>query len=160
MYCQPPSQSWGTFSLEKKGLIFLRRSTGRFSCGVTALLGRGDRAGRRAKCYGDREAWSQEACSGFISAAMPPPCPQCGTRTRMGTRLSLVPGSAWPLTAGLCQWRQLDQRPPPALSRLSPVSPSHIFLPFHSGQEEDREKSPENPALPSPFPLLRHLNGT
>lgn len=30
MYCQPPLQSWGTFSLEKKGLIFLQRSTGRF----------------------------------------------------------------------------------------------------------------------------------
>lgn len=38
MYCQPPLQSWGTFYLEKKGLMFLRRSTGRFSCGVSASL--------------------------------------------------------------------------------------------------------------------------
>lgn len=76
MYCQPPLQSWGTFSLEKKGLIFLQRSTGRFSRGVSALLGRGGRAGRRAKCFGDREARSQGACGGFISAATLPPCPR------------------------------------------------------------------------------------
>lgn len=156
MYCQPPLQSWGTFSLEKKGLIFLRRSTGRFSRGVSALLGSGGRAGRRAKCYGDRKAWSQGACSGFISAAMPPPRPQRGTRTCTGTRLSLVSGSAWPLTAGLC--RLVAAAQPLSLScsvsRLSPVNPSRIFFPFYSGQEEDREKSHKNPALPSLFPLL------
>lgn len=102
MYCQPPLQSWGTFSLEKRGLIFLQRSTGRFSRGVSASLGRGGRAGRRAKCSGDREARSQGARGGFIGAARPPPCPRRGARTCVGARLSLVSRFPWPLTAGLC----------------------------------------------------------
>ena len=151
MYCQPPLQSWGTFSLEKKGLIFLQRSTGRFSRGVSALLGRGGRTGRRAKCSGDREAWSQGACGGFIRASLPPPCPArvCACAR---TRLSHVSGRSNPLTTLLGAWAVgLDQCTPAALeSWLSRVNPSLLPLPLHPGQDEEGEKSPEKPGLPFP----------
>lgn len=45
-------------------------------------FGRGGRAGRRAKCSGDREVWSRGARGGFISAATPPPCPRCAPMRR------------------------------------------------------------------------------
>lgn len=77
-----PCSAGEHFPWKKKGLIFLPRSTGRFSSGVSASLGRGGHVGWRAKCFSDREAWSRwgrdwgEAEGGFISAAMPPPCPR------------------------------------------------------------------------------------
>ena len=151
MYCQPPLQSWGTFSLEKKGLIFLQRSTGRFSRGVSALLGRGGRAGRRVKCSGDREAWSQGACGGFIRASLPPPCPACMCACAR-TRLAHVSGRSNPPTTPLGAWAVgLDQCIPAALESWLPrVNPSLLPLPLYPGQDEEGEKSPEKPGLPFP----------
>lgn len=140
MYCQPPLQSWGTFSLEKKGLIFLQRSTGRFSRGVSASLGRGGRVGWRAKCSSDREAWSQGADGGFISAAMPPPCPRRGARTCMGTQPSRMSGSMCPLTASLCTL--VAAAPPVSLSCsvLGSFLSIHPSLPFLFTQAKKRKE--------------------
>lgn len=57
------------FPWKKKGLIFLQRSTGRFSRGVSASLGRGGRVGWRAKCFSDREAWSRGSGGGWGGGA-------------------------------------------------------------------------------------------
>lgn len=164
MYCQPPLQSWGTFYLEKKGLIFLQRSTGRFSCGVSALLGRGGSAGRPAKCLGDREAWSLRACGGFISAAMPPPCSQ---EVRVHMRVDMAVSRVCIRVhtdggLGMVAAAARSVSPPrPGLQvpmcSESLLSPEHPWLPslsFYPGQEDERENLMEMlPSFPS-FPVL------
>lgn len=160
MYCQPPLQSWGTFSLEKKGLIFLQRSTGRFSRGVSALLGRGGRAGRRAKCFGDREARSQGACGGFISAATLPPCPRCDAMRvhGRGDRAVRVAGYAWPPSGGACAGEAAAPpgSPPPG----SPPAPwpgsvlsMQLDFPFCLRQKREEKNLKTASSLPSFLPL-------
>lgn len=149
MYCQPPLQSWGTFSLEKKGLIFLQRSTGRFSRGVSALLGRGGRAGWRAKCSSDREARSQGARGGFISVATLPPCPQRGARARTGTRPSCM--SVWVCVSSHCRprarwWLQRHWCPSPSLSTRRCLS-----FPFTQAKKREEQIS-RKPRLLMPLP--------
>lgn len=148
MYCQPPLQSWGTFSLEKKGLIFLQRSTGRFSRGVSALLGRGGRVGWRAKCSSDREAWSQGVYGGFISAATPPPCPQRGASTCTGYTAVL---RVWVCVSSDCRpcarwWLQRDWCPSPSLST------HHCFSFLFTQAEKRKGKISRKPCPLLPLP--------
>lgn len=97
--------------------------------------------------------------AGFAGAALLPPCPPRGARTRVGARLSLASRFARPLTAGQC--RSAAAATPRSLSRSAlalscrSVSP---FLSFIFGPRRGKEKkSHENPALSSLFPCPRPL---
>lgn len=97
--------------------------------------------------------------AGFAGAALLPPCPPRGARTRVGARLSLASRFARPLTAGQC--RSAAAATPRSLSRsalaLSCRSVS-LFLSFIFGPRRGKEKkSHENPALSSLFPCPRPL---
>lgn len=155
MHCQPPLQSWGTFSLEKRGLIFLQRSTGRFSRGVSALLGRGGRAGRRAKCSGDREARSQGARAGWIGAARP--APRCA-HTRGGTavpRVSVaVASDRWPVPVGGGSYTAVPLSL--GLGSLLSIRQPFSFL-YIQAKKRKEKQSHENPALSSLVPYPRPL---
>lgn len=156
MYCQPPLQSWGTFSLEKKGLIFLQRSTGRFSRGVSALLGRGGRAGRRAKCFGDREAWSRGWGWGGLGARFS--AHPCRLPARNAVRVHVGVGAAVPrlrVCVSSVGWLEhISAGPPTSVSLLLcvPAFSCKSITPFLC--LEKAAKSHENPVLPSSFLTL------
>lgn len=58
MYCQPPLQSWGTFSLEKKVLYSCERSWDGSHVESVPCLAEEAPWARAAEMLGDREAWS------------------------------------------------------------------------------------------------------
>lgn len=121
--------------------MFLQRSTGRFSCGVSASLGRAGGTGRRAKCFGDWEAWSLWACAGFISTAMQPPARvRRLTCTCVELRLSCVsePGrsSCWP--------GRRDVGLPFYLLRLPWLSIHHALLSFLLRPRKGKWQSKDN----------------
>lgn len=153
-----PCSAGEHFPWKKKGLIFLQRSTGRFSRGVSASLGRGGRVGWRAKCFSDREAWSRGAEGGFISAAMPPPRPPATRRTHMHGDVA-VP-RVWVPVSPDCRLvhemgsQPLDRRPSPALCLGSFLSIHHSF-PFPFTQAKKRKEKNLLTTLPSlPSPLV------
>lgn len=151
MYCQPPLQSWGTFSLEKKSLIFLQRSTGRFSRGVRSLFGRGGRvAGEpNAPATGKRGV---RGLTVDLSALPYHPLPATWRPHRYGDTAVRRVASVRPLTARL--GTLVVAAGPVSLSCSVlwrfPVHPSPLSFPFYSGQEEEREKLVQtSPSLPS-----------
>lgn len=132
------------------------------------MLGRAGNAGSRAKCSGDREAWSLRACVGFISSAMPPPCP--GQEARVHMRVDTLPRARMsPRVHGAHQRRRVVAAAarPVSSPRPAPVPPAvhlcallyiHHSSPFLFTQARKRKReSHENPTLaflfPHPLPL-------
>lgn len=158
MDCQPPLQRRGTFSLEKKRVLYScrDRQDGSPVESVPRLAEEAMWAGEpNAPATGKRGVGGGVGAEGgFISAAMPPPRLRRGARTCMGMRPSRVPGSQVPPTAvhRAREGRQLDQCPSPALRLSSFLSVHHSFLSLLLRPRRGKRKPLENLALSSLIP--------